>query len=83
MKVKTSPIKEYFYIGTYETAEGVKVIKLGTTNNLIRREREHKKGIPLLKTSPGDNFRIIWHIKLSQANTLRAENEMREELKKE
>lgn len=80
VEVKTEKDKEYFYIGTYENEE-YRIIKIGTTNNLDRREKEHQRSTEKLKNYAGKNYHMLWHIKLSHANTLRAEDRMREKMR--
>lgn len=80
VKVRSSKDKESFYIGVYNS-EGKPVIKIGTTNNLKRREAEHKKGICKLKNYPGTDYRTLWELKLSKANTLKVEEQMRRKMK--
>lgn len=80
VKIKSNKIKENFYIGIY-LSENVQVLKIGTTNNLKRREMEHKRNICKLKNYPGSDYRTIWRIKLSRANTLKIEDQMRQKMK--
>ena len=80
VKVKSSKEKESFYIGVY-SSEGVLILKIGTTNNLKRREAEHRRGICKLKNYPGSDYRTLWEIKLSKANTLKVEDQMRKKMK--
>ena len=80
VKVKSSKDKESFYIGVYNS-EGKQVIKIGTTNNLKRREAEHKRGICKLKNYPGTDYRTLWELKLSKANALKVEEQMRKKMK--
>ena len=76
--------KEYLYIGHYIDTEGNYVLKIGTTNDLNRRRKEHtsnyrkakKHGLPL-----NAEFVYDWHIKLSKYNTIRYEDKNRERWK--
>lgn len=83
IKVKTKQEREYFYIGCYKGKEEQIILKIGRTNNLERREKEHKRGMSKLKRSPGTAYRTLWNINLSQSYVSRVEDRVREELKKE
>lgn len=80
VKVKSPKEKESFYIGVYYIENG-QVLKIGTTNNLKRREKEHQRGIPKLKNYPGKGYKMLWEIRLSKANTLKTEAQMRQKMK--
>lgn len=74
--------KEYFYIGHYTDKDGRYILKIGTTDNLDRRRKEHNRNYA--KTSSqfgfadGEEFVYDWFIPLSKYNTLRVEDRTRE-----
>ena len=73
--------KEYFYIGYYVDIDGNFILKIGTTNDLKRRQTEHTRNYKRAKTHtmPTDSkFLYIWYKALSKYNTLRIEDRMRE-----
>ena len=81
---KTAMNKEFLYVGYYVDTEGNTILKIGTTNNLKRRQQEHTRNYKRAKeyTMPKDeNFTFIWHLPLSKYNTLRYEDKNREEWK--
>lgn len=72
--------KEYLYIGYYVDTNGKYILKIGTTNDLKRRQAEHTRNYKRAKmhTLPQDSiFQYIWHLKLSKYNTLRYEDKNR------
>lgn len=72
--------KEYLYIGYYVDTNGKYILKIGTTNDLKRRQAEHTRNYKRAKTHtlPQDSaFEYIWHLKLSKYNTLRYEDKNR------
>ena len=76
--------KEFFYLGFYIDRENNFLLKYGTTCELPRRRREHRKDNPKLKNYPASEefpFEYVWHIPLSKANTLKLENDFREQAK--
>ena len=76
--------KEFLYVGYYVDTEGNTILKIGTTNNLKRRQQEHTRNYKRRKeyTMPKDEkFTFIWHLPLSKYNTLRYEDKNREEWK--
>ena len=76
--------KEFFYLGFYIDRENNFLLKYGTTCELPRRRREHRKGNPKLKNYPASEefpFEYVWHIPLSKANTLKLEDDFREQAK--
>jgi hypothetical protein len=76
--------KEYFYIGYYVDIDGNFILKIGTTNDLKRRQTEHTRNYKRAKTHtmPTDSkFLYIWYKALSKYNTLRIEDRTREELR--
>ena len=81
---KTAMNKEFLYVGYYVDTEGNTILKIGTTNNLKRRQQEHTRNYKRAKeyTMPkNENFTFIWHLPLSKYNTLRYEDKNREEWK--
>jgi hypothetical protein len=73
--------KEYLYIGHYVDTNGNYILKVGTTNNLDRRKREHTTNYRRTKnyTMPKDEtFNYDWFLKLSKYNTLRYEDRTRQ-----
>lgn len=72
--------KEYLYIGYYVDTNGKYILKIGTTNDLKRRQAEHTRNYKRAKTHtlPQDSiFQYIWSLKLSKYNTLRYEDKNR------
>lgn len=75
--------KEYFYVGYYVDIDGKFVLKIGTTNDLKRRQTEHNRNYHRAKTHtlPSESsFLYLWYIALSKYNTLRIEDRTRAEL---
>lgn len=78
-------MKEYLYIGHYYDDCGRYVLKIGTTNNLERRRKEHTRNYRRNTTNPlpeNQEFVYDWYIKLSKYNTFRYEDITRENWKK-
>lgn len=76
--------KEYFYIGHYIDQDDNYILKVGTTNDLERRTKEHTRNYKKSPHSPLKNnceFHMDWFIPLSKYNTLRIEDRTRENLK--
>lgn len=76
--------KEFLYIGHYFDTEGNFLLKIGTTNDLNRRQKEHTRNYRRNKvhTLPQESeFVYDWHHPLSKYNTLRFEDRIREEWK--
>lgn len=72
--------KEFLYIGHYLDTKGNYILKIGTTNDLKRRQKEHTATYHKAKEyrMPKDcEFVYDWHIKLSKYNTLRYEDRNR------
>ena len=70
-------MKEYLYVGHYYDEYGEYILKIGTTNNLERRKKEHTRNYRNNKTNPlpqNQEFEYDWFIKLSKYNTLRYED---------
>ena len=78
--------KEYLYVGHYIDDEGNYILKIGTTNDLDRRRKEHNRKY---KTTPNhpfgadEEFIYDWFKKLSKWNTLRFEEENKQYWKDE
>ena len=73
--------KEFLYVGHYIDTAGNYILKIGTTNNLARRKKEHSRNYrkASMYTMPvGDEFVYDWFIPLSKYNTLRFEDKNRE-----
>lgn len=76
--------KEFFYLGFYLDMKGNVLLKYGTTCELPRRRREHRKANLALKNYPAcaeQPFEYVWSIQLSKANTLKLEHDFREQAK--
>lgn len=73
--------KEYLYVGGYTDTANRFILKIGTTNDLKRRQAEHTRNYRRAKdyTLPqGSNFEYIWTLPLSKYNTLRYEDKNRQ-----
>jgi predicted GIY-YIG superfamily endonuclease len=76
--------KEFLYIGHYVDINNNYILKIGTTNNLERRAKEHTRNYKLSPhyTMPaGATFIYDWSIPLSKYSTLRYEDSNREKWK--
>lgn len=72
--------KEYLYVGCYTDINNNKIVKIGTTNDLNRRQAEHTRSYKRAKqyTMPSDaQFEMLGCIPLSKYNTLRYEDKNR------
>lgn len=72
--------KEYLYVGYYIDTENNFILKIGTTNDLKRRQSEHNRNYKraTAHTMPKDgSFQYLWYHKLSKYNTLRYEDSNR------
>ena len=70
-------MKEFLYVGYYIDVDGNYILKVGTTNNLDRRRKEHNRSY--LKAThcrmpAGNEFQYLWNCPLSKYNTLRYED---------
>lgn len=77
--------KENLYVMGYTTQTGEFICKIGTTNNLERRRKEHNRAYKKTPNYPiADNteVKIYWSIPLSKYNTFRYED-LNKELFKE
>ena len=72
--------KEFLYVGHYTDTEGNYILKIGTTNDLDRRRKEHtrtyKKSTNYQMPAEAE-FEYDWHTPLSKYNTLRYEDHNR------
>lgn len=78
--------KENLYFGHYYDTEGIYILKIGTTNNLERRRKEHTYNYHKNKLHPMPlDMEFVYDavIPLSKYNTLRYEDKLREQLKLE
>lgn len=69
--------KEFLYVGHYTDTDGFYIVKIGTTNDLERRRKEHTRNYKKSPncTMPEDaQFIYDWHLPLSKYNTLRYED---------
>lgn len=69
--------KEYLYLGFYFDTNNNFILKIGTTNELDRRRKEHTRNYHKTKehTMPKESeFRFIWKLPLSKYNTHRYED---------
>ena len=74
--------KEYLYVGHYIDIFGNYILKIGTTNNLDRRAKEHTRNYkksPNATMPPESAFVYDWFTKLSKYNTLRYEDSNKKE----
>jgi hypothetical protein len=73
--------KEWIYVGYYTDIDGKFVLKIGTTNDLCRRQSEHTRNYRKASkhTMPQDEqFKMLWYRPLSKYNTFRYEDLNRE-----
>ena len=79
-KFPSHPSKEWLYVGHYIDINGNYILKVGTTNDLKRRQYEHTRNY---KRSPNypmpseGTFEYDFYIPLSKYNTLRYEDKTR------
>lgn len=74
-------IKEFLYVGHYFDTEGNYILKIGTTNDLDRRKKEHTRNYrksPHNSLPEDEEFEYDWYLPLSKYNTLRYEDKNRE-----
>lgn len=72
--------KEFLYIGHYIDLCGNYVLKIGTTNDLKRRQAEHNRNYRRAKTNTmpkEESFVYDFSLRLSKYNTLRYEDSNR------
>lgn len=86
LKLRPAPKgKEWLYIGHYIDIFGRYILKIGTTNDLVRRAAEHTRNYHKAKSytlPPDSEFSYDWFIPLSKYNTVRFEDKTREEWQK-
>lgn len=73
--------KEFLYVGYYIDVEGRYILKIGTTNDLKRRQAEHNRNYRRSKQyimPKNETFHYLWTLKLSKYNTIRYEDRNRE-----
>ena len=73
--------KEWLYVGHYVDTDGNYVLKIGTTNDLCRRQSEHTRNYrkAVKHTMPQNSqFAMDWYLPLSKYNTLRFEDSNRQ-----
>lgn len=82
MKNSKNPIeKEFLYVGHYIDTDGNYILKIGTTNDLKRRQTEHTRNYkksPQYQMPKDGKFEYDWYLKLSKYNTLRYEDRNRQ-----
>lgn len=72
--------KEFLYVGHYIDTQGNYILKIGTTNELDRRQKEHTRNYRKAKThtcAPNSEFTYDWYLPLSKYNTVRYEDRNR------
>ena len=72
--------KEFLYVGHYFDINNNYILKIGTTNDLDRRQKEHTRNYRKSPnyTMPADgSFIYDWFLPLSKYNTLRYEDKNR------
>ena len=72
--------KEFLYVGHYFDINNNYILKIGTTNDLDRRQKEHTRNYRKSPnyTMPADgSFIYDWILPLSKYNTLRYEDKNR------
>ena len=73
--------KEYLYVGHYTDINGNYILKVGTTNDLDRRRKEHTRNYrksPVYTLPKDKEFVYDFSLKLSKYNTLRFEDRTRQ-----
>lgn len=73
--------KDFLYVGHYSDIFDNFVLKVGTTNNLDRRRKEHTRNYRKSAHNPmpiDKEFQYDWFIPLSKYNTLRFEDKTKE-----
>ena len=80
-KHTTKRPKEFLYVGHYIDRDGNFILKVGTTNDLDRRRKEHNRNYkksPNYTMPPGGEFVYDFSLPLSKYNTLRYEDKTRQ-----
>lgn len=78
--------KEFLYVGHYIDIDGRYILKVGTTNDLKRRQQEHTRNYRRSKNATMPNktqFEYDWSLPLSKYNTLRYEDKTKAQWKEE
>ena len=78
--------KEWLYVGYYLDENDTFILKVGTTNNLERRRKEHTRNYRKTPHHPmpqDREFHYLWSIPLSKYNTLRYEDKTKAEWKEQ
>lgn len=78
--------KEYLYVGYYIDKDNIFILKVGTTNDLERRRKEHTRNYRKTPNHPmpkENEFNYLWSLKLSKYNTLRYEDKTKDRWKEE
>jgi predicted GIY-YIG superfamily endonuclease len=73
-------MKEFLYVGYYFDKDKNFILKIGTTNDLERRQKEHTRNYkksPCYTMPKDGNFQYLWSLPLSKYNTLRYEDKNR------
>ena len=73
--------KEWIYVGCYTDIDGKFVLKIGTTNDLCRRQSEHTRNYrraPKHTMPQDEQFKMLWYRPLSKYNTFRYEDRNRD-----
>lgn len=73
--------KEFLYVGHYVDADNNYILKIGTTNDLKRRQQEHTRNYrrsSKYALPPHQKFEYDWYLPLSKYNTLRYEDSNRQ-----
>lgn len=73
--------KEFLYVGYYFDTLNRFILKIGTTNDLARRQKEHTRNYrksPEYTLPKDGTFEYIWSLPLSKYNTIRYEDKNRE-----
>lgn len=74
-------MKEFLYVGHYLDTLGRYILKIGTTNDLKRRQGEHTRNYkksPTFTMPKDGKFIYDWSLPLSKYNTVRYEDKNRE-----
>lgn len=73
--------KEWLYVGHYIDTHGKYILKIGTTNDLCRRQSEHTRNYrkaPKHTMPATGQFIMDWYRPLSKYNTIRFEDRNRD-----
>lgn len=77
---------EYVYVGHYTDIDGNYILKVGTTNDLNRRRREHNQSYSKkkqYKMAKGTKFTYDWYRPVSHNYAINTENRTRTQWKNE